>query len=539
MAPDPLRWTRRSVVMVCVAWAALYGLSAWQLFARVLQPCCAWILSIALVEFAAVMVALSTGFFRVVRGPKRLAALTWLLAAALPILLIVAHASYGFWAAQTRSHRLTFRLRILSPGGEALCDAESRWRYPSWIEGDRIVMIGNPAATSEEAAAAMDRHVERMEAILGSRHPGKVRWVRGSLLGTDGRSMHGYSICGLRLDENLDGLDYVDRHEVAHNVLNDQLPAMSHPPSVVTEGWAQLQSSRSRARAAGLIRLDQREGRELSLRELLSSQWYDNADPQPYNYGEILVDYLVGRSGGAKLLEFCGVCRPETIETDLQRVYGLDLNQLDAAFREHVWEILYGKVEGDYGPLRAILKLPAPGPEDPELRKRLFAEYPAACRRLKAAYRHVSQSGTATTEARGSEAKEYETQRVLPGVAEPIRTHAVATYGEKRDGVPVLESVRRTEHEAGRDITHIKSIEKTQFGPVPDLPALVAGAPAPRPPDDDHVLARVMRRALWAAAGTAALLVLLAGWHIAWSARRRRLTTSSASAPASRPEEPA
>jgi hypothetical protein len=156
-------------VVVWLAWAALYGLWVWQLFARTLQPCCAWLLSIALVEFAAVMVVLCTGFFRVVRGPRRLGAVTWVLAAALPILLIVAHAGYGFWAVQTRSHPLTFRLRILSPGGEALCDAEARWRYPSWIEGNRVVMIGDPAETSEEAAAAMDRHVERMEVILGSR----------------------------------------------------------------------------------------------------------------------------------------------------------------------------------------------------------------------------------------------------------------------------------------------------------------------------------------------------------------------------------
>ena len=34
-------------------------------------------------------------------------------------------------------------------------DGESRWRYPSWIEGEHVVLIGSPGNTSPEASSAL------------------------------------------------------------------------------------------------------------------------------------------------------------------------------------------------------------------------------------------------------------------------------------------------------------------------------------------------------------------------------------------------
>lgn len=94
---------------------------------------------------------------------------------------------------------------------------------------------------------------------------------------------------------------------------------------------------------------------------------------------------------------------------------------------------------------------------------------------------------------------------------EPIRIHVVATYGEKHDAMPVLRSVRKTSSSAKRTSTYITDIDKLEFGAVADVPPLVGHPSVPEPPSGDHVLARVMRGLLWAAAGTVAMLLSLIG----------------------------
>jgi hypothetical protein len=116
---------------------------------------------------------------------------------------------------------------------------------------------------------------------------------------------------------------------------------------------------------------------------------------------------------------------------------------------------------------------------------------------------------------------EYETQTMSPQLRAPLANHAMATYGAKRDGAPVLTSVRKTGSQPyWRSVTDV-DIRRTQFGPVPELALRDSGASVPHLPSQDHVLARAMHECLSGAERTAAAIGLLVAVQIAASLWRR------------------
>jgi hypothetical protein len=110
------------------------------------------------------------------------------------------------------------------PLGESLMDLEARFRYSQRTVGESVVMISAamPEAGARAQLAAMDRHVRALEARLGRGTEGIIHWARGPLLGTGGSAIFGLCIRtqlgGAPADA--EGLCTVDRHEVAHCVLN-------------------------------------------------------------------------------------------------------------------------------------------------------------------------------------------------------------------------------------------------------------------------------------------------------------------------------
>jgi hypothetical protein len=124
-------------------------------------------------------------------------------------------------------------MKLMGPAGAALIDAQLRWLYPHRFEGEHVVMIYDQAEDVEHQVAAMDRHIARLDAILGRSSKAKVHWVRGRAGGFDGRYFQGIAL-GSCPDPDLeigsDGLTWLDRQEVAHLVISQHCGPDSEPP---------------------------------------------------------------------------------------------------------------------------------------------------------------------------------------------------------------------------------------------------------------------------------------------------------------------
>ena len=252
-------------------------------------------------------------------------------------------------------------------------------------------MIYDDCADPEADVAAMDRHIEQVGRVLGRPLPTTVHWIRGELAGLNGVSLVGTAVCGDRqpADGGNERLSDMDRHEAAHNVLNDQLPATACPPTVFIEGWAESQSGGARvSRARELWELHSRKS-ALSMRQLLSPEWYANGHGDVYTQGGPLVDFLVRRYGGDKFFRLCATCRPETIADDCKEIYGADLDQLDELFWADVRDRVFRKCPTRRQTISAELGLPLDGPNDESARLEFLHRYPNEVEKLKEAYRHV------------------------------------------------------------------------------------------------------------------------------------------------------
>jgi len=408
-----LPWNRRAAIAAWMAWLASYALVGYQFFAPVIHPHFLPLVSLLLLGFAATIVALGLGLWRMIRGPRRIAAMGWSLAAAIPILLWAAHASYAMSTARTLDRPLPgYRLRLAAVGAAGAFDGLARFARPNRLEGEHTVMIYDECDDPEADLAAMDRHIEHVGQVLGRPLPTKVYWVRGGLLGMTGLlkvggvSLVGMAVCGDTRPRqgSLDRLTSVDRHEAAHNVLMDQLPAMACAPTVLNEGWAESQSGESMDDRAWTLAERGRQS-ALSLRQLLSPEKYIYGGYEVYFQGGVLVDFLLRRYGGERFYELMATCRPETIAGDCQRVYGANPDQLDDLFWADLVERAPKKPEKQavaprpkrQKSISAELGLPD-GPNDESARQEFLQRYPKEVEKLKETYRHVRMAAVAKYE---------------------------------------------------------------------------------------------------------------------------------------------
>ncbi len=127
-------------------------------------------LALVVVAGLALIVAAS---WRIVRGPGRRRALSWLLIGAAPLWFLAGHFLYGLGIGGGRQFPMKVGLKLLMPMAESLMDLEARFRYPQRTVGEKVVMISEPMLEAEARAqvAAMDRHVRSLEARLGARPP--------------------------------------------------------------------------------------------------------------------------------------------------------------------------------------------------------------------------------------------------------------------------------------------------------------------------------------------------------------------------------
>jgi hypothetical protein len=145
----------------------------------------------------------------------------------------------------------------------------------------------------------------------------------------------------------------VDRHELAHAVLQQRSRPDSDPPFLLVEGWAESQAGRSRSTLAAealasrerwLSRLGLTEDTSKSyLRELLGPSWYHRIGAPVYDVGGAFVDFLLHHHGVERFLKLYFACRAEKCRVDFHLVLGEDFEAVETKFWEGARELAGGR----------------------------------------------------------------------------------------------------------------------------------------------------------------------------------------------------
>ncbi len=382
-------WLMRLAAAVWMAWLGLIGLMFGMLRLGVWHPHFLPITALHVVLLASGFALLILGIWRLVRGPRRAHTLAILLLGLPPLGFLAGHLMYGFGTAYGRQLELNLPLRVLVPLGESLLDLAVRFPYPRRTEGDRVVMISKPVENANAQVAAMDRHIRALEARLGRTGTRRVHWVRGPVLGLQGRAILGMCMGspseGSWETPDEEGLRTLDRHEVAHVVLNQFCTPDFEPPAVLMEGWAEV-ASQTDLTAHRLRAWTEREaGQTLSLEELVGPRWYGRHEAAAYMQGAVLVDYILRQFGPERFVDLYAHSHPATFAADCGRILGVTVNQLDA----DCWADLERWIGpgGYHGRWLASLPL-GPGVDRAQW-ERFCADYLAAAKRLLAPYQHA------------------------------------------------------------------------------------------------------------------------------------------------------
>ena len=375
----------RLVLAAWLAWLVLIGITVWLSLTGAFHPSFLWMAIPLAVQLICTLVLLLGGLWRMLRGPRRLRALSWVMLGLVPTLWTAAYIEYGFRYSARRNHPPNF----LVEGGKALTSlvAEPYVRvcYPHRYEGQRFIMWSDSPEVDPKAMDAMDRHILALEESLGGRMEQKVYWVRGPVLGLYGRYGEGWALGtpSNAYPDGSDGLESTDRHEVAHFALYQFLPVNEDVPKLLHEGWAQCHTGRQAQGDWRRCWSKQRAGTLLSLRELTGPEWYYNSNGPVYHQGHLLVDYLLRRFGHNKFVELCRTCREATFDADLRRVYGLGLDELDKAYQKDLAQ--YDSPDHHF-----LMSLERADTVDPDRWKQFTEAYCEGTMRLRTAFRQAS-----------------------------------------------------------------------------------------------------------------------------------------------------
>ena len=381
----------RLALAVWMAWLLLLVTSAGFLILRLWHPHFLPLTAIFVFFLAAGLSLVVRAVWRVIRGPDRLRSLAWFLFGTAPVWLMAGHFLYGLDTAYGRQVPMSYVLKVLVPLGESLMDLESRFRYPQRSVGEKVVMISAPAADASEQVAAMDEHVRQIEKRLGRSIEGRVHWARGPLFGMQGKAIVGLCM-GTRQNEAFsveEGLDYVDRHEVAHCAIHAFCPPSIQPPTLLVEGWAEANSGHDPGWLAARAWEYHEGGTWRSLRELSDPHWSGRFFRSVYVQGAPFVNYLLDEFGSEKFLELYTTCRRATFAEDCQRVLGMSLDEIETGCLAEIERLVY---ESGSDQMRRLAQMTlAPSIDRAEWLAFLDAYLPAA-QRLLAVYDYSRQT---------------------------------------------------------------------------------------------------------------------------------------------------
>jgi len=131
----------------------------------------------------------------------------------------------------------------------------------------------------------------------------------------------------------------IDYHEIAHNVVpslsTNMVYAGTYPPTLLVEGWAQSRSENWETLASDCWGLKQ-PNQALTLREAVSDVYYNQIDHRLYQQGGALLKILCDKFGPEKFLELYLNCTRKTFPQDVERIYGMTLEQLDALYWQEI-----------------------------------------------------------------------------------------------------------------------------------------------------------------------------------------------------------
>ena len=334
--PGSLRLTRWSSLVALISGALIFGLAWAQHHWQALHPHFLPLIILLSIMVVSELIALVSGLWRMVRGPLRLPALGWTALALLPLAFwsYVGLSAMARWRDRWVPNDLPMNLaKVL---GVTLMRLEATIEYPNRVETERLVMFYKRLEEPQGDAEAMDRHLARLEALLGGRLRGRVFWVRGRLpwLGLGGLSTHGMALGSDTSPEDWQGHGGLDRHELAHAAVDQFRSPGADPPYVLHEGWAQSQSGVTSAELARDALAERSRVPTIGLRDLLGPSWYHRDLGPVYSVGGALVDFMIRNHGMKKFLRFYNECRPDTFDAVCREVFGMDIEALEAEFWE-------------------------------------------------------------------------------------------------------------------------------------------------------------------------------------------------------------
>ena len=383
----------RWAITVWLAWLGLGGLSCALTLGQVWNPNPILPVGLLVVMLGAgVGLAVGAGV-RLVRGPRRSQALASLLLGTAPLWFLVGHVLLAMRPGFDRHVPPGWPSKILFPLARPLADLEARWFYPERTPGKWVTMVGARAKDARAQVAAMDRHVDALLARLDQPATWPIVWYRGSLLGLKVCAIYDMALGSEvgRFPPGADGLVNMDRHEVAHCVITRNYTARSDPPTVLTEGWAQANQGMPPEEVAQTAWDDHTSGRSFTLRQLVALDWYWYSGSAAYHQGAPLVNYLLRVYGPGRFVKLFATCQQATFEADLRANLGVGIDELDAAYRADIEEIVTRT-----GPLtrRWFKGLKLDPSIDPAAWDAFLADYFAAAERMVAPYKHVRLTTT-------------------------------------------------------------------------------------------------------------------------------------------------
>ncbi len=155
-------------VLAIATWAsclALLGLLGIMLAARAWHPHFLPVTCLLAMAIVAGLALIVGALWRIIRGPRRREALSWLLLGSAPLWFLGGSALYGLAIGSGRKIPINLAVKLMAPLGESVMDLEARFRYPQRTVGEKVVMISTAMPVEEARAqvAAMDRHVCALE----------------------------------------------------------------------------------------------------------------------------------------------------------------------------------------------------------------------------------------------------------------------------------------------------------------------------------------------------------------------------------------
>jgi hypothetical protein len=243
-------------------------------------------------------------------------------------------------------------------GGASLVMLHAHAKYPNRLESEKVVMLFDQLKTASDDLQKMNEHVSEMEKTWGLQRSSPIFWIRGSALGLNGLSWRGTAL-GTRnspqswsmpmlppldrkqldseaIEDQLKNHGLLDRHEVAHIVLNRFSNPKSDPPALFDEGWAMLNMGLDRSWLRASALLDQPNSPKI--KDLLSPRYYHGIGVPNYILAGSFTDFLISQIGFDKFLSFYFSTMADSVLSDLKALTGSDIDVIESNF----WESLRG-----------------------------------------------------------------------------------------------------------------------------------------------------------------------------------------------------